>query len=146
MGWASTTAFRTIIKNNLITNTEVTIDDVNMAEIIYGTATPLLQGKMVRVKPKINNIEKIPLPLPISTHHNNVNICINFFYVNGQPFLSSKSAKLNFVTVQYLEQRTKANIIKILNSIRHTYEARGFNINGIHADNEFNIPSIIESQ
>jgi hypothetical protein len=146
MGWPSNTAFKNIIKNNLITNTEVTIDDVNRAELIYGTATPLLQGKMVRVKPAINKIEKIPLPSPISKHHHNVNLCVDFFYVNGQIFLSSKSTKLNFVTAQYVERRTKTNIIKTLNSIKQTYEARGFNVTGIHADNEFNVQSIIESQ
>jgi hypothetical protein len=78
MGWPSNTAFKNIIKNNLITNTEVTIDDVNRAELIYGTAMPLLQGKMTRVKPTINKIEKIPLPLPISKHHHNVNLCVDF--------------------------------------------------------------------
>jgi hypothetical protein len=133
-------------KNNLITNTETTLDDMNRVELIYGTAKPLLQGKMVRVKPKINKIEKNCLPLQISTHHSNVDMCINFFYVNGHPFLSSKSAKSNFVTAQYLERKTKTNIIKTLNSIKHTYEARGFNITGIHANNKFNIQTIIESQ
>ena len=79
IGWPSITAFRNIIKNNLITNPEITIDDVNRAELIYGPATPLLQGKMTRVKPNTNKIEKIPLPLPISTHHSNVNMCVDFF-------------------------------------------------------------------
>jgi hypothetical protein len=140
MGWPSITAFQNIIKNNLITNTKVNIDDVNRAELIYGPASPLLQGKMTRIKPKTNKIEKIPLPLPISTHHSKVNLYVDFFYVNGHPFLSSKSEKLNFVTANYLEKRTKTNIIKTLSSIRHIYEAKGFEISNIHADNEFNVP------
>ena len=68
MGWSSITAYRNIIKNNLITNAEVTINNVNRAEIIYGTATPILQGRMTRVKPKSNKIGIILLPLPILTN------------------------------------------------------------------------------
>ena len=47
------------ISQNLITNCEITADDVNRAELIYGTPVPYLQGHMVRRKPPIHEkIEK----------------------------------------------------------------------------------------
>ena len=47
IGWHSDDFYRTIIKNNLLTNTEVTIDDVQRVEHIYGPAKPMLQGTMI---------------------------------------------------------------------------------------------------
>ena len=79
MGWPSITAYPNIIKENLIMNTKITIDDVNRAEIIYGPATPLLQRRMTRDSLRVNRIEKVPFTLPISTHHRDVNLCIDFF-------------------------------------------------------------------
>ena len=95
IGWPSDSFYRTIVKRNLLVNTEVTIDDVQRAERIYGPAKPMLQGSMIRQRPTSNRIEKIQLPLTISTHHSNVSISIDFFFVNRHAFLTSKSSKLN---------------------------------------------------
>ena len=47
------------VANNLITNSEITVDDVNRGELIYGPLVPYLQGHMVRTKPPIHDkIEK----------------------------------------------------------------------------------------
>ena len=50
-----------IIKENILINTEVTIDDFQRAEHIYGPAKPILQGTMTRQRPTGNKIEKISL-------------------------------------------------------------------------------------
>ena len=100
---------------------------------------------MIRKTPTTNKIEKVPLPLPIATHHKQVSLSIDFFFVNGHAFLTSKSSKLNFVTATYLPFRRKGLIIETLNNIRNMYEARGFDISNFHGDNEFNKPDIIEA-
>jgi hypothetical protein len=69
IGWPSIGAYKNIIKNNLVNNAEVTINNINRAELIYGPATPILQGRMTRQAPSTNKIEKVPLPLTITTHH-----------------------------------------------------------------------------
>ena len=52
------------VNKNLINNCAITVDDINRAELSYGTPVPYLQGHMVRHKPPIHNndIEKILLP------------------------------------------------------------------------------------
>jgi len=138
IGWPSDGFYKHIIKENLLTNTEITIDDLHRADHIFGPAKPLLQGTMIRQKPTVNKIEKIPLPLPISTHHSSLSLCIDFFYMNGHAFLTSKSRKLNFTTAKYHQTRSMKSIINSLDEIRQLYSSRGFRVEYIHGDNEFN--------
>ena len=51
LGWPSDSAFTRIINDNLIQNSSVDIYDIQRAKHIYGTATPLLKGTMIRTKP-----------------------------------------------------------------------------------------------
>ena len=66
IGWPSDKFYRHIIKENLINNAEITIEDVHRAEHIFGPAKPLLQGAMVRSRPQANKIQKITLPIAIA--------------------------------------------------------------------------------
>ena len=58
LGWPSDTFYSHIINNNLLTNTEVTPDDVQRVIHIFGPAKLLLQGTMTRLKPTSNKIKK----------------------------------------------------------------------------------------
>jgi hypothetical protein len=142
IGWPSTTTFKKIIQKNLVCNSTITIDDINRAELLYGTATPLLQGKMTRVHPPQVKIKRIPLPLPIATHHKDLQLYIDFFFVNGIPFLHTKSGKVNFITTQAVTSRSTAKIIEGLDEVCNIYNSRGFNIDVFHGDNEFNIKAL----
>ena len=146
LGWPSDDYYKYIIKNNLITNTEVTLDDILRAEHIYGPAKPLLQGAMTRLKPANNKIEKVPLPLPVFAQHKLVSLSVDFIYVNGHVFFTSKSAKLDLVTAKYHKTRGMKSIIETLDYIRQIYHSRGFIIDNIHGDNEFNKDEIKTSQ
>ena len=88
---------------------------------------------MVRLKLTNNKIEKILLPLPITTHHSNVSISIDFFFVHT--FLTSKLAKLTFATTKYHKTRGMEAIIKTLNKIRKIYSSRDFRVKNVYGDN-----------
>jgi len=51
LGWPATGAFIGYLKRNLIENCDVSIQDIERAEEIYGTPRPILEGKMKRVSP-----------------------------------------------------------------------------------------------
>ena len=80
--------------------------------------------------------------ITISTHHSSVSISVDIVFVNGHAFLTSKSSKLNFITAKYHKTRSSPSIISTLNNIRQIYSTRGFRVDNIHADNEFNKDNI----
>ena len=91
--------------------------------------------KQYQLKP--DRIERIPLPLPISEHHKDVQLYIDLFFVNGYPFLATISAKLNFITANPCKSRSTAKIKTVLDMVIDKYYARSFNVIIIHGDNNF---------
>ena len=75
-------------------------------------------------QPRIKS-KKIPLPLPISKHHKNIELYIDFFFINGYTFLHTKSRKVNLLTADICTSRSKSQIINTLETIRQTYDVRG---------------------
>ena len=62
--WPSTEDFKNYIKDGLIKICNITIDDINREEAIYGTPTPILKGKMKITTPHFfTKHPRIPLPL-----------------------------------------------------------------------------------
>ena len=68
--YSSTNILKKYVTNNLITNREVTEDDINCVELIYSPPVPYLEGYMAKHKPPIHNkIEKIiSLPMIVKYH------------------------------------------------------------------------------
>ena len=79
-------------------------------------------------------------------HHKNISISLDFFWVNGHPFLTSKSKDINFTTAKYHKSRSASSIIQTINNIKQIYESRGFKVENIHGDNEFKKDEIKRSQ
>ena len=93
VGWPSTAHLKDYIKKQLLNNCTVTVDNINRADIIYGPAKPTLEGKMTRLHSKKCKIKRVPLPLPTQQQHKHPELYIDFFYVNGYPFLQLSRAK-----------------------------------------------------
>lgn len=142
IGWPSLSTFKRIVSSNLLRNCPITIDDINRAEIIFGTPSPLLKGKMIKPSSIKVKIEKIPLPLPISKYHQRLQLYIDIFYVNKIPFFHTKSGKVKFITSQSLPSKVGSEIEDGLTFVLDLYKKRGFQITDIHGDNEFNITSL----
>ena len=143
MGWLSDQSFKNYIENNLILNSKVTGNDVNRATEIYGTAEPLLCGKMVSPSQRRNKTAQIPLPHNLSTEQSRLRLYIDLIYVNGNVFLHTKAKDinndLNFVAIDYLKSRTKSSLTKALSKVIIMYLTQGFILTDIYADNEFNV-------
>ena len=134
----SSSTLKTYVNQNLITNCKVNAHDINRAEIIYGPQEPYLEGHMVRRKPSAHDkIEKIPLPPIILEHHPKLALGLDFFFINGNIFLLSKSHKVDFLTAQYCNSRSLRTIVTAVEKILHKCDCRGFEITDLHGDNEF---------
>ena len=142
LGWPSVDQFRNIIGNNLVRNCSVTLADIDRAQYLFGTPTPLLQGKMTRSPNARDRIPRVSIPPSILTHHRNVILYVDYFFVNKLPFLHTKSEGLNHLTVQSGQTRSKATIIEGILKVMRIYHTRGFKVIAVHGDGEFDMDSL----
>lgn len=132
--------FERILRNNLIRNCPVTVDDARRAVLIYGTDRATLQGKTVK-----NHGANVAVPTfiptelpPLMLHdHRQVTLAVDFFYVQGLAFLHTISCKLKFRTITQVANRSRATIKSEVSRILEIYKARGFDVVDLHADMEF---------
>ena len=64
-------------------------------------------------------------------------LCIDIFYVDEITFLHTISRKLQFRTVEYIASETHESIQSSIQKVINIYEKRGFNIEYICADKQF---------
>lgn len=79
----------------------------------------------------------IHLPANIIRFHDKVMLCIDFFFVNGNPFFHSISRDIGFWTVRPTTGRGKQTIIHALTKITDLYKACCLAVTNVHGDNEF---------
>jgi len=138
IGRPSTNDFLSIISNNLLPNCKVTVQDIKMAEDIYGPNLGSLKGKMTRDTPSHVQIQQPdPIPITIMDRYHEVTLCIDIMYINNIPFLISISRHIKFGTAEKLPNRQFQNIMKAIRGIYNIYAMRGFIITIILGDNEF---------
>ena len=62
---------------------------------------------------------------------------MDFFFVNGAPFLHKKTRKIDFRSFQACNSRGKFETMSGLNQVKTKYKYRGFTITDYHGKNEF---------
>ena len=62
------------------------------------------------VPPNQSPIPRISIPPPIFQHHQNIELHVDYFYVNPLPYLHTKWTNINFNTVQTGENIMRNNI------------------------------------
>jgi hypothetical protein len=66
-----------------------------------------------------------------------ITLCIDIMFVNKIPFFMSISRNIRFVTAAILTNRKVASLVSALKDIYSVYRKRGFRINTILGDSEF---------
>ncbi len=134
----ATRKFERVISKNLIINCPLTVGDVRRSHAIYGPPLPSLKGRThYQESARVNVPSLIPLPREICGDLANVTLCCDFHFVNGVTVFHTISRRINYRTVSFPLSRSKASILHELNIVKQRYNARGFRIVEIHADNEF---------
>ena len=71
LGWPGPVVFKKLIQNNLITNCNINVDDVERGTKIFGIPPPLLKGRMTAPPPLQNNAITIDIPQELRNIHKN---------------------------------------------------------------------------
>ena len=130
--------FAWIVSENRIINNPITVGDINRSRIIYGPPIPPLKGRTRdQESARVKDLTMVQLPKELYEDLKNVTLCVDFHYVNEITVFHTISRKINYRTVSFPLSRSKATILNELKAIYKVYNARGFKITDIHADNEF---------
>ena len=113
IGRPSHKQFEQILRGNGIRNCPVTVDDARRALLIYGPDIAVLKGKSIKGHAQhVPTFSSIDIPSPILDDHHRVTLCMDFFYVQGIPFLHTISRKLKFRTVSQVPDRSKETMLR----------------------------------
>ena len=137
VGTPTTRNFKFILRQNLIRNCPVTVEDVNIAEKIYGPDVGSLKGKTTRQKPKPVTRDIISIPKALVKNHSNIELCMDTMFVNNIRFLTSIDKTIRFRSAVYMREGTHAAYYKAIDDILRVYNAAGFYITMIHCDREY---------
>ena len=137
VGCPSDRDFQGMVREKLIANCPVTVNDVHNANQIFGPDLANLRGKTVRRKPEHVGTDYVDIPRDFMDRHRNVTLTADVVFVNGLPFLITFSRGINLVTIEFATTRTAANLCKLLNRVIIVYAAAGLKIQTVMMDMEF---------
>ena len=139
LGWPSDSTLEHCLSHGHILNTNITPEDVHHAHTIYSPNIAYLKGHTPdkHMMPHILVPQVTTITPHILQHHGNVVLSVDFFYVQGIPFLHAMSCTLSFHHTQVAPDCTKGTIITFLLTIVQQYHSHGLNVAAIHADCEF---------
>ncbi len=137
LGTPSLNDFKVIVTNNSIKNLPITLDDVKLAEQIFGPDIGALKGKTTRQKPTPVVSDYIEIPPELIMNHHNIVLCMDGMKINGVPFLTTVSRNIMYRTVEWIPDQHSKSYRSVLDNVFRIYNRAGFKITTIHCDNEF---------
>ena len=147
LGFPSIPDLKWIVQANMLKDSPVVTQDVDVALKIYGPSVALLKGKTVRRKAPVVIQDVIEVPTEIRQLHKRVTLAIDIFFVNGVPYFATLSLRICFLSVTHLSNRKIPTIFKALRAMHNYYLQRGFQIVFIKGDGEFKpLEVLIESE
>ena len=129
--------FKHILRQHIIKNCPVTVEDVTIAEQIYGMDIGTLKGKTTRHKPVPVTTDLIEVPPEIKEQHADITLCVDVMFVNGFPMFTSIDRTLKFRALVPLVNRTESELFRAIDMVFRHYNIGGFRIKSIHCDQEF---------
>ena len=129
--------FKHIIRQNIIKNCPVTIEDINIAEKIFGADIGALKGKTTRRRPTPVKDDLVEVPPELIEQHHDLIFCMDVMYVNGMPMLTGIDRSVKHRSLVPLDDRKAIELYRGLDSIFRFYNGRGFLLKDINCDREF---------
>ena len=137
LAYPSVPDLKWIVQANLLKDSPVTAQDVDVALKIWGPSVALLKGKTVRRKPPLVLEDIVEVPKELRQLHKRVTLTIDIFFVNSAPYFATLSLRICFLSVTHLQNRKIDTIFKALKAMHNYYLQRGFQIVFIKGDGEF---------
>jgi hypothetical protein len=128
--------FKSLLRMNVIKNCPVTVEDINIAEKIFGPDVSSLKGKSPRRKPKPVRKDLIEIPKELIMKHHDIKLCMDTMYVNGCGMLTAIDRTCKYQSLVPIETRHE-EYFRVLDEILRYYNNAGFVITEIHCNGEY---------
>ena len=81
--------------------------------------------------------KRVNIPTEVLDHHKCLPMHLDFCFINGNPYLTTITVKVNYRTAERTKGRGRKQILMKLKPIIDQLNSRGFEVDEYHADNEF---------
>ena len=109
--------FKALLRMNAIHNCPVTVEDVKIAERIFGPDMSSLKGKSTRRKPKPVRKDLVEIPIEITEKHHDIELCMDTMFVNECGMLTAIDRSIRFRSVVPIDTKTQSEYYKALDVI-----------------------------
>ena len=137
LGCPSMNDLKAIVKMNSIKNNPVTLDDIKIAQHIYGPDIATVKGKTTRRRNRPVVHDTVELPKELYKAQRNVELCIDALFVCGMIFLTTISRHIMYRTAQWVQRKELSHYSDALVQVLKLYLRAGFKVTRISADREF---------
>ncbi|KAI2500802.1 Reverse transcriptase (RNA-dependent DNA polymerase) [Fragilaria crotonensis] len=100
-------------------------------------------GKTIRKTPKAVQATYTNIPATIMSRYRKVTLAGDIMFVNKLPFFVTISRNIRFSTSEFLTNRKSETIFKAITHVHQTYAKRGFHIEVILMDGEFDKDGLV---
>ena len=121
----------------MIKDCPVTVEDINIAEDIWGKDIAYLKGKSTRSRPTPVRIDTIEIPVELKMKHKEITLCIDTMYINGFGFLTAIGHPLYYRSCVPVENGTDQEYYKALDNILRVYNSEDYVIKVIECKGEY---------
>jgi hypothetical protein len=137
LGTPSLKDFKAMVTMNFIKNNPISLEDIKLAESIFGPDIGSLKGKTTRKKPVPVVSDYIEILRDLIQAQQDVILCMDTMQINGLYFLTTVSRKIMYRTTEWVPNKTAKAYRIALDSVFRVYNMAGFKIKSIHCDNEY---------
>eukprot|EP00980_Cylindrotheca_fusiformis_P016549 scaffold4962_cov112-Cylindrotheca_fusiformis.AAC.3 len=128
-----------LIRQNLVKNCPITIEDVKLAEKIFGPDISTIKGKSTRPRPQAVIDDYIEIPEELTMHHQDLVMCMDIMFINQCAFLTTIDKSVQFRMTIPIENRSKDELFRGLDVALRYYNKADFRIKRIECDGEFRV-------
>ena len=115
-----------MVKENMIMNCPVTIEDLMRSKKINGPSVQALNGKTIRTKPSPFVVsDYVAVPHAIFEGNRNVTLSVDVIFVNRIPFITSIIRHLKFTTAETLHNCTTSQLVQCVTNVKALYKKEG---------------------
>ena len=137
IGWPPDYQFKEIASGNKLINCPTIVDNIMRAHVVYGPTIPTVLAKKEPKRPQhTQNNNRVPIPEPILEHHRQIDIKINYLFINGRPYFHTISDNINSRTTKTCKSRDKEDIFSNIRKAEQNYDIWSLQVTNYHGNKE----------